>query len=238
MTSILVTGGTGALGRPTVEHLRDAGHSVRVLGRKTGAGLTTGDLTTGAGVRKAVEGADLIFHLATGLGRRDVHQARTLLAAAPATHIVFTSIVGVDRIPLAYYRAKLEVERLLAAREAPSTILRVTQFYNLLDRIFSLKIPFVIAPAVTLQPIAVEDVARRLTELAAQPLNGRAPDIGGPDQTPVVDLAREWAAARGSRRPIARLRLPGQTFAGYRGGAALVDGPPYGSTTFADYLAS
>ncbi|HET6987928.1 MAG TPA: NAD(P)H-binding protein, partial [Kribbella sp.] len=106
MTSILVTGGTGTLGRPTVARLCAAGHDVRVFSRKPGGDrppwpeVVTGDLTTGAGLAAAVDGVDVIVHLATSLGRRDVQHARNLLAAAPrTTHLVVMSIVGIDRIP-------------------------------------------------------------------------------------------------------------------------------------------
>jgi uncharacterized protein YbjT (DUF2867 family) len=238
MGTILVTGGTGTLGRPTVDHLRAAGHEVRVLSRRTGPGLITADLTTGSGIQAAAEGVDTIVHLATGLGRRDVQQARNLLqAASGSAHVVVMSIVGIDRIPLPYYRHKLEVEQLVAASEMPYTILRATQFHNLLDRIFSLKLPVVLAPAITLQPIAVEDVAVRLTELVAEPpVNGRAPDIGGPERRPVADHARTWKAARSARRPVVGVRLPGKIFRAYASGAAMVDGPSYGSITFEEYL--
>jgi uncharacterized protein YbjT (DUF2867 family) len=107
MKTVLVTGGTGTLGRPTVERLRAAGHTVRVLSRRTGPDLVSGDLNTGEGVAAAVDGVDLVVHLATGLGKRDVQQTRNLLAAAPATtHVLSMSIVGIDRNPLPYYRHK------------------------------------------------------------------------------------------------------------------------------------
>ncbi|TCO18126.1 uncharacterized protein YbjT (DUF2867 family) [Kribbella steppae] len=239
MATILVTGGTGTLGRPTVEHLRAAGHEVRVLSRTTRPGLITGDLNTGRGIDSAVDGVDTIVHLATGLGRRDVQQTRNLLQATPSTtQVVVMSIVGIDRIPLPYYRSKLEVERLVAESGTSYTILRATQFHDLLDRIFSVQrfLPILLAPAITLQPIAVEDVAVRLTELVAQPVNGRAPDIGGPDRLQVIELARAWAAARGSRRPVVPLRVPGKTFRAYASGAALVDGPSFGRITFEEHV--
>jgi len=241
MGTILVTGGTGNLGRPTVEQLRAAGHEVRVLSRRTGPGLITGDLNTGSGISAAVGGADTIVHLATGLGRRDVQQTRNLLHATPSTtRVMVMSIAGVDRIPLPYYRTKLEVERLVAGSGTPYTILRATQFHTLLDRIFGAQrfLPVLLAPDIPLQPIAVEDVAVRLTELVAQPVNGRASDIGGPERRRVPDLARGWAAARGSRRLVVPLRVPGKTFRAYASGAALVDGPSSGTITFADHCGS
>jgi len=244
MTSILVTGGTGTLGRPTVAHLLASGHSVRVLSRRFASADTStsqperviGDLTTGAGLAAAVDGTDVIVHLATSLGRRDVQQARNLLAALPGTpHVVVMSIVGIDQIPVAYYRHKLTVEHLVADSGVPYTIQRATQFHNLLDRIFTAErfLPALLAPAVTLQPIAVEDVAVRLGELVTQPpINGHAPDIGGPERRPVPELAHAWSP----RRRVVALRLPSKIFRAYASGSALVDGTPYGHTTFEDYL--
>jgi uncharacterized protein YbjT (DUF2867 family) len=237
MTSILVTGGTGTLGRPTVTRLAD--HQVRVLSRKPGPDRVVADLTTGEGLA-AVAGSDVIVHLATSLGRKDVQQTRNLLAAAAGVqHLVMMSIAGIDRIPVAYYRYKLEAERLVADSGLPYTILRATQFHNLVDRVLTVQrfLPAVLAPAVPLQPIAVEDVADRIAELVDQPpVNGRSPDIGGPERLSVPELARLWKQARSVRRPVIPLKLPGQVFREYANGAATVDGPAYGRITFAEYL--
>jgi uncharacterized protein YbjT (DUF2867 family) len=177
------------------------------------------------------------MHLATSLGRRDVQQAENLLAILPrTTHLVVMSIVGIDRIPMGYYRHKLAVEQLVAESGQRHTILRATQFYNLLDRIFRTErfLPALLAPAVTLQPIAVEEVAVRLTELIDQPpANGRVPDIGGPERRPVPEFARAW-----SRRRVIPLRVPGKAFRAFADGGALVDGPAYGTITFEEYLAA
>ncbi|TCC66494.1 NAD-dependent epimerase/dehydratase family protein [Kribbella pittospori] len=243
MRSILVTGGTGTLGRPTVGRLRAAGHQVRIFSRKPGPDRFVGDLTTCAGLAAAVEGIDVIVNLATSLGRRDERQARNLLDAARAAgtpHVVQMSIVGVDRIPMPYYRTKLVVERLVEKSGVPFTILRATQFHNLIDQIFRAQrfLPLLFAPAVTLQPIAVEDVAGRLVELvAAAPANGRVVDIGGPERRTVPDLALLWKLARGSHRPTVPVRVPGKTFRAYATTGPLVDGTPYGRITFAEYLA-
>jgi uncharacterized protein YbjT (DUF2867 family) len=237
MTSILVTGGTGTLGRPTVAHLRATGHQARVLSRKPGPDRVIGDLTTGEGLAAAVDGVVTVVHLATSLGRRDIQQAENLLAVLPrTTHLMVMSIVGIDRIPMGYYRHKLAVERLVADSGQQHTILRATQFHNLLDRIFRTErfLPALLAPAVTLQPIAVEDVAVRLTELVDQPpAHGRVPDIGGPERRPVPELARVW-----SRRRVIPLRVPGKAFRAFAAGGALVDGPAYGTITFEEYLAA
>src|SRR3954469_7160920 len=132
MAITLVTGATGALGVPTVIRLRAAGHDVRALSRRSGPGLTTGDLLTGAGIPEAVAGAGTVLHLATGpRGKGDVQAAHRLLEAATAAgvrHLVVISIVGIDDIPLAYYRDKLAIERLVRESGMPYTVLRATQF--------------------------------------------------------------------------------------------------------------
>jgi len=242
MRTILVTGGTGTVGRPTVERLRLAGHDVRVLSRRSGPGLLTGDLSSGAGLREAVDGADTVVHLATSRGHDDVAQTRRLLQTvkdAEVVHLVLISIVGIEQIPLPYYRDKVEIERLLAESGIPFSILRATQFHNLVDEILDAQrfLPVLVAPAVKTQPIAVEDVAERLTEIAGGPPAGRLPDIGGPERTNLPALARAWKQAKGTRRPVVPLRLPGKTFTAYPAGAAYASGEPYGRRTFADFLA-
>src|SRR5215218_2535655 len=188
MTTTLVTGATGHLGTPTVRRLQAAGHDVRALSRRGGPGLTTGDLRTGAGIPEAVAGADTVLHLATGpRGKGDVELTRTLLGAAAdagVRHLVLISIVGIDDIPLPYYRDKLVVERLVRESGLPHTILRATQFHSLVQTLFTVQrpLPVVLAPAIRLQPIAVEDVADRLVELAGSVPAGRVADIGGPEQ--------------------------------------------------------
>jgi uncharacterized protein YbjT (DUF2867 family) len=107
MTSpILVTGGTGTLGRLVVRHLRDAGSNVRVLSRRSheaadGIEFMTGDLTTGEGIEAAVNGVETIVHCA-GSAKGDEDKARNLVRAASragAAHLVYISVVGADRIP-------------------------------------------------------------------------------------------------------------------------------------------
>jgi uncharacterized protein YbjT (DUF2867 family) len=241
--TVLVTGATGALGTPTVGALRAAGHDVRSLSRRRAPGLLTGDLLSGAGVPEAVAGADTVVHLATTRGHGDVAATRNLLAAAReagVAHLLLISIVGIESIPMGYYRDKVTVERLVAESGLPYTVLRATQFHSLVDEILAAQrfSPVLLAPGFALQPIAVEDVAGRLTELTGSGPSGRVPDIGGPRQRAVGDLAAAWRRAKGSRRPVLPLKLPGKAFAGFAAGHGLVPGPAYGHRAFEDYLAA
>ena len=241
MATILVTGATGTLGRPTVDRLRATGHDVRALSRRSGPGLVTGDLLTGEGIASAVTGASVVVHLATGLRRKDVVIARTLLDAARRAgvgHLVLISIVGIEHIPLGYYRDKVAIERLAAESGVPHTILRATQFHRLVDQLFSVqrRVGALLAPSFDVQPIAPVEVAERLVELASSAPAGRVPDIGGPAVRQLPELAGVWAATRGLRRRVVPVRAPGKVFAGYRAGHNLVPGPPYGRITFEEYL--
>jgi uncharacterized protein YbjT (DUF2867 family) len=244
MTNTLVTGATGGLGVPTVTRLRAAGHEVRALSRRRGPGLTTGDLLTGEGIAEAVAGADTVLHLATGpRGKGDVEATRTLLEAATVVgvrHLVLISIVGIDDIPLGYYKDKLVIERLVRESGLPYSVLRATQFHSFVEAMFTTqrRSPVVVAPAFPVQPIAVHEVAERLVELAGSPPAGRAADIGGPEQLGFAELARIWADATATRRPVLPLRLPGKLFAAYRAGSALAPGAAYGKQTFAEHLAA
>jgi uncharacterized protein YbjT (DUF2867 family) len=242
MTPLLVTGATGTLGVPTVELLRAAGREVRSLSRRAGPGLVTGNLLTGAGLPAALDGVDTVLNLASGRSGDSVG-ARLLVDAALAAgvrHLVHISIVGIDEIPLGYYREKLAVERVIADSGLPFTILRATQFHSFVAGLFAVQrfLPVLLAPAFAVQPIAVDEVASRLVELASAAPAGRVPDIGGPAARPLPELAAAWRRAVGARRPVVPVRLPGATFRAYAAGHGLVPGPAYGRTTFEEHLAS
>ena len=124
--TILVTGGTGTLGKPTVRLLRAAGHELRVFSRKPGVGRVVGNLATGEGLAAALDGVDTVLHLANGMFREAAQTERLLAALEPAKirHLFYISIVGVDKNPFAYYKQKLASERLIEASGIPFTILR------------------------------------------------------------------------------------------------------------------
>ncbi|GAA5142315.1 SDR family oxidoreductase [Pseudonocardia adelaidensis] len=240
---ILVTGGTGTVGREVVRLLRDAGSQPRVLSRQRGPGLVTGDLVTGAGIAEAVRDVGVVVHAATRPGR-DVTGIRQLMAAARSTgahpHVVLISIVGADRVPLPYYRERCAVEDAVAGSGLPWTVQRSTQFHALLDRLLGIaaRLPVLPVPAGTdVQPIDEREVAARLVALAGAEPVGRAPDLGGPEVLPFADLARTWLAARRRRRPVLPVRVPGRVARGYRDGGHLTPGHAEGGVTFASYLA-
>lgn len=236
---LLVTGGTGGLGRPTVEQLRAKGREVPVLSRTEGPGRVVGDLDSGVGLDTALDGVKVVLHLATNR-KNDTAATSTLLDAAlnsGVEHIVYISIVGVDKIPLAYYSSKLECERLVESSGLPHTILRATQFHNFVSDFLvpQRHLPFLVAPAIPVQPIATEEVASRLIELANGAPLGRVNDIGGPERGSLPEFARQWQTAQGTRKPTWSPRIPGKLVAAFMAGHHMTDVPGYGRQTFAEF---
>ncbi|MDH6181134.1 uncharacterized protein YbjT (DUF2867 family) [Microbacteriaceae bacterium SG_E_30_P1] len=238
--TILVTGGTGTLGRPTVELLRAAGHDVRILSRHAGEGRVVGDVTSGEGLAKAMQGIDTVLHLATSAGKKDPQQTRNVTQAARdagVTHLVYISIVGVDAVPYPYYRAKLESERIIEESGIPFTVLRASQFHDFIRMFIDLqaKLPMIIAIDAPDQPIAVREVATRLAELVEAGPSGRVADIAGPEQLRLVDAIATWQRHAGTRKPVWTMPLFGKTIRAFREGRHMTGLPGYGTETFDTY---
>ncbi|MFE7856972.1 SDR family oxidoreductase [Streptomyces sp. NPDC057403] len=242
MTTILVTGGTGTLGRLVTERLRADGHEVRVLSRRTppyAVDLREG----GAGLDAAVDGVDTIVHCASTQTGGDEKAAAHLIAAARRTgvrHLVYISIVGVDRVPFPYYRAKLAVEKAVEESGLGWTVLRATQFHDLPVMLFRTlaRLPVLLLPArVADQPIEVAEVADRLAELAQGEPAGRVEDMGGPQIRTLESLARSYLKATGRRRAVLQVPLFGKAYRAFREGGHLTSQHAVGKGTFEDYLA-
>ncbi|MGI8554335.1 MAG: SDR family oxidoreductase [Dehalococcoidia bacterium] len=254
---ILVTGGTGTLGRLVVARLRDAGCDVRVLSRRSREGsegieFVTGDLAKGEGIEAAAEGTEIIVHCA-GSSKGDEDKARHLVRAASlagARHLVYISVVGADKIPVAsgidramfgYFGSKLAAERAVAGSGLPWTTLRATQFHDLILMTARqmARLPVIPVPAgIRFQPVETEEVAARLVELALGPPAGLVPDMGGPRVYEMAALLRGYLRARRKHRPIVPVRLPGKAARAFRAGANLAPGGAVGRRTWEDFLAA
>src|SRR5215211_6287721 len=225
---ILVTGGTGTLGRLVVARLQDASCTVRVLSRRSqetrdGIEFVTADLATGEGIEAAVEGAEIIVHCA-GSSKGDEDKALNLVRAASragARHLGYISVVGADRIPVVsrvdramfgYFASKLAAERAVADSGLPWTTLRATQFHDLILTVARqmARLPVIPVPSgFRVQPVEADEVAARLVELTLGEPAGLVADMGGPRVYGAAELLRGYLRATQRLRPIVPVRLPG-----------------------------
>ncbi len=254
---ILVTGGTGTLGKLVVAQLRSAGYGVRVLSRHARLGAeglesVAADLTTGDGVGSALDGVEVVIHCA-GSNNGDGDKALNLVrpaARAGVRHVVFISVVGADRVPMAsridrtmfgYFGSKLAAERAVAESGIPWTTLRATQFYDLTFTVARqmAKLPIIPVPSgFKFQPVDTSEVAARLVELALGAPAGLVPDIAGPRVYTMTELLKSYLHAAGLRRPLLPLPLPGQAARAVRRGATIAPQHASGRKTWEDYLAA
>jgi uncharacterized protein YbjT (DUF2867 family) len=207
---IVVIGGTGLIGSKLVAMLRNDGYEPLAASPDTGVNTLTGE-----GLAEALDGARVVVDVANApvwddAAVMDFFQtsSRNLLAAeAPARvgHHVALSVVNTDRLPdSGYLRAKAAQEELVKAGPIPYTILRATQFFEFIGRIADSGADgdtVRLSPAL-MQPIAADDVAAALADVATNdPVNGTV-EVAGPEAIPLDELARRVLAANKDPRPV------------------------------------
>jgi uncharacterized protein YbjT (DUF2867 family) len=254
---ILVTGGTGTLGRLVVPLLRDAGREVRVLGRRRpaiteGFEFMTADLATGERIKSAVQGVETIVHLA-GSAKGDDEKTRNLVRAgslAGAHHVVYISVVGADRIPIVsrvdramfgYFGFKLAAERVVSNSGLRWTTLRATQFHDAFLKVADqmTKLPVIpVSAGFRFQPIDAGEVAARLVQLSLGEPAGLVAEMGGPRVYGMADLFRAYLRARGKHRMMLPVWMPGRAARAFRAGANLIAAGATGCTTWEEFLAA
>ncbi|WP_382310064.1 SDR family oxidoreductase [Herbiconiux sp. UC225_62] len=230
---LLVTGGTGTIGRRVVPLLVDAGRTVRVLSRHPGAdspGIeqVEGDTVAGRGLDAALSGVEVVLHLAGGAKGDDV-AARNLATAARAAgvrHLLLISVIGADRMPIGYFRAKAGAERAVSESGLPWTVLRAAQLHDFVLPVARAMARLPLLPAPTglrFEPVDRDEVAARLAELTLGEPSCRVPDLAGPEVLDLPHLVAAFGEAQAGgrlRRPRRRvpIRLPGAVGRAYRAG--------------------
>jgi uncharacterized protein YbjT (DUF2867 family) len=209
---IVAVGGTGLIGSKCVAILRQRGHDVVAASPRTGVNAITGE-----GLREAMAGTQVVIDVANSPSFEDravleffETSGRNVLAAETAAgvgHHVALSIVGTDRTPdNGYFRAKVAQEKLVEASGVPYTIVRATQFMEFLGAIADSSADgnVVRLPPGLFAPIAADDVAAIVADVAlAAPRNGIV-DIAGPERAPFDEIVARYLKAVGDPREVVR----------------------------------
>ncbi|WP_243063449.1 SDR family oxidoreductase [Humibacter sp. RRB41] len=232
---LLVTGGTGTIGSHVVPKLRQAGREVRILSRhprasEPGIQHVEGDVVAGSGLAEALDGVDVVLHLAGGAKGDDVAAGNLARAAKSAgvRHLILISVIGADRMPIGYFRAKALAEKAIAESGVPWTVLRAAQLHEFVLPVVRgmAKLPLLPVPGgLRFEPVHVDEVADRLTEIAFDAPAGRVADIAGPEVLDIRQLTDAYVQTTGGRRrPSLPIRLPGGIGRAYRSGENLASG--------------
>lgn len=209
-----------------------------------------GDLKSGLGLAAAVTDMDAIVHAATGargsLTSRatDVGGTQRLLDAARVAgikHFLYVSIVGMEGVRYPYYRTKLAAEAIIRQGGVPWTILRATQFHDLMELFLR---GFSQVPGLTtipfgwqFQPVDAKEVARRAVEAVLGDPAGQPEDFGGPEIRTFKTIAESWLTARRDNRRLMNLWLTFQFSRQFAAGRLLTPEHKDGTITFEQYLA-
>jgi uncharacterized protein YbjT (DUF2867 family) len=210
----------------------------------TGAVHAAADVTTGDGLAAALAGVDVVIdgtnaqvdaHAVLVEGTQRVLEAAK---AAGVRHFVGISIVGIDRAPFAYYGVKLAQEAVIEASPVPWSLLRATQFHDLISKLAPRFLGVFIAPrSWPLQPIDVREVASALVAAAEAGPAGKLPDLGGPEVVAFAELLRRWKRASATRGLVVPLPVPGARGRYLRSGAMCCPDRALGTRTFDAWLA-
>lgn len=250
---IAVVGGTGTLGSAVVAELGRRGHEAVALSRHPTAGQAVEhrrvDLTTGEGLQTALTGTEAVVDASDANPSRRAMRAvlldgtRRLLDAEYAAGVglhVLISIVGIEQVPFGYYRVKLEQERLLAGSEVPASVLRATQFHQLLDKVFTAAARGGVLPGgrIPLQPVDAHEVASAVVDLVEDGRRAARQQLAGPEVVPLGELARSWRAARRRHRLVVPVPAAGGIGRALGAGGLTAPDARRGTLTFAQWLAA
>jgi uncharacterized protein YbjT (DUF2867 family) len=239
------------VGAPAVRELVRRGNQVRVLSRRAPAPSEAEyqrvDLVSGVGLPEALEGVDVVidasnvFRPGRMMEQVLVRATSRLLAAEKTVGVhwhVLISIVGIDELRLSYYAAKRMQEQLVLEASLKASVLRATQFHQLLARVFAAGARFALLPGgrILLQPVDAEEVAVTLVDAVEQGAWSGRREIVGPEVLPLRRLARSWLAATGRRALLVPLPIFGATGHALRAGALTSGQAPHGTLTFSRWL--
>jgi uncharacterized protein YbjT (DUF2867 family) len=250
MSTVVITGASGVAGQEIIRQ-RPGSHAIVALSRKPrrmedDVEWAQADLGSGGGLTEALQGSDAVVHLASDPKHSqavDIEGTRRLAQAAQAAgvrHLLYLSITGCDRVPFAYYRAKVEAENIVRASGVPYTILRATQFHEFNDALFRrmARAPLVmpVPKRIRTQTVAVSEVADHVWRRIAAGPSAKILDFVGPAVRTWGDMLPAWRGVRGVHKPVLPLPIIGEALKAFAAGEHTDPNAPAGRITWEDWL--
>lgn len=241
---IVVIGGSGLIGKKLIPLLRAQGHDAQSASRSTGINAVTGE-----GLAEALRGADVVVDVSNSPSFADDEvmqffsaSTRNLLAAeadAGVKHHVALSVVGADRLPdSGYMRAKVAQENLIKSSSVPYTVLRATQFFEFLGAIaYGSTVGDIIRlPTAPMQPVAADEVAAALAEIATGSPENQMLELAGPESHSIAEFIQQFLTSSGDQRTV--IADPNANYFGAKldsRGLNPDDSPKLGRLTFSEW---
>jgi nucleoside-diphosphate-sugar epimerase len=249
--NVLVTGGTGTLGKEIVKQLMSEGYDPLILSSKNQAGkkIVQGDLITGSAIGEAVKNTDVIIHCASdprNSAEVDIKGTSNLLNAIPGRqnpYLIYISICGVDRSNYQYYQNKFDVERMIQVSGFPNLVIRITQFHDfVLHRILLpnikedsvMEVPY----GLRFQSIDVKDAARYIVNVVQDKPKTPVVTIGGPQILSIKEMAEVYLNNKEQKYAIRESAVENDFYNIFRSGINLVPEGKVGTITWDAFLSA
>lgn len=246
---ILVTGSTGQLGSAIVNQLKGSDYKVRLTSRKKPEGIghcewVYSDLLSGEGLEEAVNDVEVIIHAATSPIKNskiiEVSGFEQFLSKIQhIKHFIYPSIVGIEEIPLKYYKLKYEAEELLKNSSIPYTIVRATQFHHFVENLLLSKPHFkryLIPGSIKFQSVDVGEFGDHLIGLMNNGPQGKTDDFGGPKIMTLREMAEQKIKINNETNKVFSFSIPGTLYNSFLEGKNTNDNQKIGKITFEEFL--
>jgi uncharacterized protein YbjT (DUF2867 family) len=245
---LAVVGASGTLGTEVVRAAVAAGHGVTAVMHTSqrsfgpAVDIRRGDALTGQGLLEAFAGADVVVDAYNNPDPSTlVAGTRMLLSAATAVgvrHYMSVSIVGCDRVPVKYFEGKVGQEETIAASAVPWSVLRATQFHDLIAKMLATRVLGLhfVPGKMLIQPVAAHEVANELVRAAPGGPQGRMPDFAGPEVLRADAAFELWRASRGGRGIAVPIPMIGPSLRALKDGVLTNPERAMGRETFAEWL--
>jgi uncharacterized protein YbjT (DUF2867 family) len=245
---VLVTGATGQLGLALLKQLKDTDYQIKITSRNKPENVNFdwvySDFLTGEGFEEAINDIDVVIHTATSPRKNsdiiDVSGLKKFLdLSQDIKHFIYPSIVGIEDIPMKYYRNKYQAEYLLNNSSVPHSTVRSTQFHSFVENLFLTK-PllkrYLVPGDIKFQSVDVEDFAAHLIQMINVGPQGKTADFGGPEILTLREMAKMKIKVNNESNKVVTFSFPGKLYRALVEGKNTNEHQKAGKITFGEFL--